>query len=73
MPPCRVRDRYNLSKRLINIRKSPMATAIISSEGQTTIPQEIRELLGLQSGDRIDFIVEADGRVYLEMDDRITV
>ncbi len=50
-----------------------MATAIISSEGQTTIPQEIRELLGLQSGDRIDFIVEADGRVYLEMDDCSTV
>ncbi|GAB4210402.1 MAG: hypothetical protein Fur006_70840 [Coleofasciculaceae cyanobacterium] len=43
-----------------------MASAIITTEGQTTIPKEIRELLGLQSGDRIDFIVEADGRVYLQ-------
>jgi AbrB family looped-hinge helix DNA binding protein len=43
-----------------------MATAIITTEEQTTIPKEIRELLGLQSGDRIDFIVEADGRVDLQ-------
>jgi AbrB family looped-hinge helix DNA binding protein len=43
-----------------------MATAIVTSEGQTTIPKEIRELLGLQSGDRIDFIIEADGRIYLQ-------
>lgn len=43
-----------------------MAIAIITTEGQTTIPKEIRELLGIQSGDRIDFIVEADGRVYLQ-------
>jgi AbrB family looped-hinge helix DNA binding protein len=39
-------------------------TATITSKGQTTIPREIRELLNLQPGDRIDFIVE-DGRVYL--------
>lgn len=31
-----------------------MLTAIITSEGQTTIPEEIRELLGLHSGDAAD-------------------
>lgn len=31
-----------------------MPAGIIISQGQTTIPKEIRELLGLQSGDRLD-------------------
>lgn len=41
-----------------------MQTAKMTSKGQTTIPREIRELLCLQPGDRIDFVVE-NGRVYL--------
>lgn len=43
-----------------------MSTATITSKGQTTIPKEIREFLNLHSGDRIDFIIEADGRVYMQ-------
>lgn len=43
-----------------------MSTATITSKGQTTIPKEIREFLKLSPGDRIDFIVEADGRVYMQ-------
>jgi antitoxin PrlF len=39
-------------------------TATMTSKGQTTIPREIRDLLNLQPGDRIDFVVE-NGRVYL--------
>ena len=43
-----------------------MPTATITSKGQTTIPKEIRELLNLHPGDRLDFLVEVDGRVYVQ-------
>lgn len=43
-----------------------MATATMTSKGQITIPKEIREALGIQAGDRIDFITETDGRVILK-------
>jgi antitoxin PrlF len=42
-----------------------MATSIVTSKGQTTIPGEIRKYLKLKPGDRIQFVVEADGRVVL--------
>ena len=42
-----------------------MATAIITSKGQTTIPKQIREHLKLESGDRVEFVIDADGRVVL--------
>jgi AbrB family looped-hinge helix DNA binding protein len=40
--------------------------ATISSKGQTTIPQEIRKTLDLNSGDVVVFEVEDDGRVILK-------
>lgn len=42
-----------------------MAVATLTSKGQTTIPKEIRDLLGLAPGDKLDFVVEGDGRVVL--------
>lgn len=42
-----------------------MYASTITSKGQTTIPKEIRELLKLNSGDRLEFIVESDGRVCI--------
>jgi AbrB family looped-hinge helix DNA binding protein len=42
-----------------------MATSTVTSKGQTTIPKEIRDHLKLRPGNRLDFIVEADGRVVL--------
>ena len=35
----------------------------ISSKGQLTIPQEIRKRLGLEAGDRVEFVVEEDRTV----------
>jgi antitoxin PrlF len=35
----------------------------ISSKGQLTIPQEIRKRLGLETGDRVEFVVEEDRTV----------
>jgi antitoxin PrlF len=42
-----------------------MATATITSKGQTTIPKAIRRHLNLKTGDRIDFVIQPDGGVVL--------
>lgn len=43
-----------------------MATATLTSKGQITIPRQIRDQLEWRSGDRLDFIVDAAGRVVVE-------
>jgi AbrB family looped-hinge helix DNA binding protein len=40
-------------------------SAKITSKGQTTIPQEVRDSLGLRSGDRIEFIVVEGGAMMI--------
>lgn len=42
-----------------------MSVATLTSKGQTTIPKDVREFLGLNTGDKLDFVIEADGRVVL--------
>ncbi len=42
-----------------------MAVSAITSKGQTTIPGEIRRHLKLKPGDRVEFVVEPDGKVVL--------
>jgi antitoxin PrlF len=42
-----------------------MAVSTITSKGQTTIPGEIRRYLKLRAGDRVEFVVEPDGKVVL--------
>jgi AbrB family looped-hinge helix DNA binding protein len=32
----------------------------LSSKGQVTVPQEIRNRLGLTTGDRVDFVIEGE-------------
>ncbi len=39
-----------------------MPAAIVTSKGQITIPKAVREALGVETGDRIDF-VESDAGV----------
>jgi len=41
------------------------ATAKITSKGQVTIPAEVRRELGVQPGDRVDFVRNAAGRYEL--------
>jgi AbrB family looped-hinge helix DNA binding protein len=38
-------------------------SSTISSKGQITVPQEIRNRLGLSPGDRVEFVVENDRTV----------
>lgn len=38
-------------------------SSTISSKGQVTVPQEIRNRLGLATGDRVDFVIEGDQTV----------
>lgn len=43
-----------------------MASATLTSKGQITIPKSIRDLLGLHTGDRINFRTCEDGSVVVE-------
>jgi AbrB family looped-hinge helix DNA binding protein len=38
-----------------------MATATLTSKGQLTLPKSVRERMGLDSGDRVEFVEVADG------------
>ncbi|MBI5379825.1 MAG: AbrB/MazE/SpoVT family DNA-binding domain-containing protein [Nitrospirae bacterium] len=42
-----------------------MPATTLTSKGQTTVPKEIRDHLHLHPGDRLEFVVEEDGRVVL--------
>lgn len=42
-----------------------MPTSTVSKRGQTTIPVDIQKLLNVKPGDKIQYFVEADGRVSL--------
>ena len=37
--------------------------ATLTSKGQITLPKEVRDSLSLKEGDRVSFVVEADGSV----------
>ncbi len=42
-----------------------MPTATVTSKGQLTIPKSIRETLGIEAGDQIDFIITDRGDVVV--------
>ena len=43
------------------------AKSTLTSKGQTTIPKDIRDSLGLRSGDRIAFTLMPDGTVQMRV------
>lgn len=42
-----------------------MSTSILTSKGQTTIPKDVRKRLNLHPGDRLEFVIDEDGRVLV--------
>jgi len=44
-------------------RETTMSAATITSKGQITIPKDIRALLDLHSGDKVNFLVDESGAV----------
>jgi antitoxin PrlF len=43
-----------------------MPTATVTTKGQVTIPKEVREHLGVETGDRLSFVVQEDGTVLVK-------
>jgi antitoxin PrlF len=43
-----------------------MSVSMVTIKGQTTIPKKIRDHLKIQPGDRIDFVIDNNGKVVLE-------
>jgi AbrB family looped-hinge helix DNA binding protein len=46
-----------------------MPTATVTSKGQVTLPQKVREVLRIHPGDRVDFVVDENGEVRLRAGD----
>lgn len=42
-----------------------MPAATLTSKGQITVPKEIREALGVKTGDRLGFRIKSDGTVIV--------
>ncbi len=43
-----------------------MPSASVTSKGQITLPKEVRDNLGVRTGDRVAFRVGSDGRYVIE-------
>ena len=48
--------------RNITLEIFTMATATLTSKGQITIPVQVRTALGLETGDRVEFVEMEDGK-----------
>ncbi len=52
--------------KVIQQTKVTMATATLTSKGQITIPLKVRQKLGLDAGDRVEFVELAPGEFALK-------
>lgn len=46
-----------------------MPTATVTSKGQVTLPRRVRDLLRVGPGDRIEFVIDDDGRISVRARD----
>ncbi len=49
-----------------------MSTSTVTSKGQTTIPKDIRDLLRLHAGDRVEFVIHGDSVVLRPASRKVT-
>ena len=49
-----------------------MTTATMTSKGQITLPKSVRSRLGLQAGDRVEFVETPDGFLVLPLKGDLT-
>ena len=59
---------YNITYRKDGVHV--MATATVTSKGQTTIPKEVRAAANLKPGDKIHFAVLEDGTIIVRVKNR---
>ena len=45
--------------------RSRVSTSTLTSKGQANIPKDIRKRLNLHPGDRLEFVIDEDGRVLV--------
>ena len=57
---------YFKVRKLLRSKATTMSTAVLTSKGQTTIPKDVREHLGLKAGDRIEFVLTEDKAVFIK-------
>ena len=50
---------------LIKVRNNMLSQSTLTSKGQTTIPKEIRDSLGLHAQDKLHFSLLSDGTVIM--------
>ena len=43
-----------------------MPNATVTTKGQVTIPKAVRQVLGVQAGDRLAFRIGGDGKITVE-------
>lgn len=43
-----------------------MASATVTSKWQMVVPKAVREHLGIQPGDQVDFVIRDDGQVIVK-------
>jgi antitoxin PrlF len=46
-------------------KEIPVATSVLKTEGQLTLPQEVRDRLGVREGDVLEFCLDDEARVVL--------
>ena len=56
--------KFQVGRKEVSMKDIFMDTAKVMSKGQVTIPKRIRELLNLENGDYVTFIV-AEGKIQI--------
>jgi len=44
---------------------SAVVSGRVTREGQVTLPEAVREHLHLRAGDKVEFVIEPEGKVYV--------